>query len=94
MPLKMPKTLDIPNIEVIGTLEDIKEWLREFSELMMMVYEHSKADVQVVDAGDIAYLGDSQTNGSWRFRINSTTGNLDVEKRISGSWVRKWSYTE
>lgn len=33
------------------------------------------------------YIGDSVTDGSWRFIINED--NLEVQKRVSGNWVTK-----
>jgi len=37
-------------------------------------------------------LGDPQTDGSWRFRINAA-GDLAIERRVSGSWTEKGSFT-
>jgi hypothetical protein len=37
------------------------------------------------------YIGDSSTNGSWRFYISG--GNLVFEKRESGSWNEKGAIT-
>ena len=88
MGIAMPKTLDIPNIEEIETLEDIKSWLRRFSELMLMVYEHSKADIRVLDTE----LGDSETDNSWRFKV--VGGTLEVQKRIAGTWVKIGTWSE
>jgi hypothetical protein len=36
-------------------------------------------------------LGDPQTDGSWRFMVD-TSGNLSVQKRESGSWVEKGNF--
>lgn len=37
------------------------------------------------------YMGDPNTNGSWRFYINGD-GDLAFEKRISGSWVERGKF--
>jgi len=39
------------------------------------------------------YMGDPNTNGSWRFYVNSS-GDLVFEKRISGTWVEKGKFTQ
>jgi hypothetical protein len=39
------------------------------------------------------YMGDPNTNGSWRFYPNSS-GDLVFEKRISGTWTEKGKFTE
>ena len=39
------------------------------------------------------YMGDPQTNGSWRFYPDSN-GDLVFEKRISGTWTEKGKFTE
>ena len=35
------------------------------------------------------YLGDTLSNGSWRWYIEVTTGDLIFEKRMSGTWTYK-----
>lgn len=39
---------------------------------------------------DPFYIGDSATDGSWRFTISGS--NLSVQRRESGSWVEKGSF--
>jgi hypothetical protein len=39
------------------------------------------------------YMGDPDTNGSWRFYV-SNSGDLVFEKRISGIWTEKGKFTE
>jgi len=39
------------------------------------------------------YMGDPNTNGSWRFYPDSN-GDLVFEKRISGTWTEKGKFTE
>jgi hypothetical protein len=39
------------------------------------------------------YMGDPDTNGSWRFYVSSS-GDLVFEKRISGIWTEKGKFTE
>ena len=39
------------------------------------------------------YMGDPQTNGSWRFYPDSN-GDLVFEKRIAGTWTEKGKFTE
>lgn len=85
MPIKMPKTLDVPDIERINDVNDVKTFLREFTEILTMSYEHSKADVQALHHDDDLYLGESNVNGSWRF--HKTNGHLQLQKRISGTWT-------
>lgn len=45
----------------------------------------------VVEA--IQYMGDPNTNGSWRFYPDSN-GDLVFEKRIAGTWTQKGKFTE
>jgi len=44
-------------------------------------------DVEGIDMGltDYYYLGDVDTDGSWRWFINS--GDLTFQKRVSGTWT-------
>jgi len=39
----------------------------------------------VIGASNYVYLGDPDTNGSWRFTLD--TGDLKVQKRVSGTWT-------
>jgi hypothetical protein len=41
----------------------------------------------------VQYMGDPNTNGSWRFYPDSN-GDLVFEKRISGTWTQKGKFTE
>ena len=41
----------------------------------------------------VQYMGDPNTNGSWRFYPDSN-GDLVFEKRISGTWTEKGKFTE
>ena len=41
----------------------------------------------------VQYMGDPNTNGSWRFYPDSA-GDLVFEKRISGTWTEKGKFTE
>ena len=44
----------------------------------------------VLNSSNYFYLGDPDTDGSWRFKLN--TGNVDFEKRVSGVWVARHSF--
>jgi hypothetical protein len=44
-----------------------------------------------VDSTSYTYIGDSATNGSWRFYINGT--DLVFERRESGTWIEKGAFT-
>ena len=44
----------------------------------------------VLNAANYFYLGDPDTDGSWRFKLVS--GNIDFEKRVSGAWVGRHSF--
>ena len=48
-------------------------------------------ETAVVVSGDYLSMGDPKTNGSWRFMID-TSGNMSVQKRVSGSWVEKGNF--
>jgi len=41
--------------------------------------------------GDPTYIGDPNTDGSWRFIINGT--DLSVQRREGGIWVEKAAFT-
>ena len=45
----------------------------------------SSSESVVISATGSYYIGDPSTDGSWRFKINSS-GNLVIEKRVSSSW--------
>jgi hypothetical protein len=47
-------------------------------------------EIHLVAAGTI-YLGDSETDGSWRISRSGT--DLHFDRRESGSWVNKGSHT-
>jgi hypothetical protein len=43
-----------------------------------------------IGTSDYFYLGDANTDGSWRFHVSGS--NLRFERRISGSWVDKGGF--
>ena len=51
-----------------------------------LLSEASGADIQITNDA-IVYIGDKNTNGSWRYRINGTA--LVYERREVGVWVTK-----
>jgi len=90
MPTGLPKTLEVPNLDRVSDIKSIKEWLRQFTRILRENYEMTQADIIVLGSGDIAYLGDSETNGSWR--LNKTSTQLLVQRRESGTWETKWAF--
>ena len=46
---------------------------------------HPKNDDVVIPSNLFYYIGDKNTNGSWRIGIVS--GKLEVQKRVSGTWT-------
>jgi len=51
-----------------------------------LLSEASGADIQITNDA-IVYIGDKNTNGSWRYRINGI--DLVYERREVGVWVTK-----
>ena len=49
------------------------------------------SETAVVMNANYFSLGDARTDGSWRLKIDSS-GNLSVEKRVSGSWIVKGNF--
>lgn len=42
---------------------------------------------QITLTGQVVYLGDENTDGSWRFSVSG--GNLLIEVRVAGVWTTK-----
>jgi len=52
----------------------------------------SVSESSVVVDGDYHYMGNPTTNGTWRWFVNGD-GDLEFQKRITGSWVYKTKFT-
>ena len=48
-------------------------------------------DVFVIDKNGDVLFGDSLTDGTWKLFLDS--GNFSIQKRESGSWVTKQTWT-
>jgi hypothetical protein len=64
---------------------------------VMRIYSESDgsgsvSESSVVIDGDYHYMGNPSTDGSWRWFINGD-GDLEFQKRVSGSWVYKNKFT-
>lgn len=64
---------------------------------VMRIYSESDGagsvtENSVVIDGDYNYMGNPTTNGSWRWFINGD-GDLEFQKRVTGSWVYKTKFT-
>lgn len=60
MSILAPKTLDVPNIEVLRVGPDMKLWLRQFCGLLQQLFEMIAADVEIVAPGGVLQEHDIQ----------------------------------
>lgn len=96
MGVKTPKNLEIPPIDPLDISDDLKQWLRIFSENVAFFLRQSRSDAVEVSSGEWYYLagGSEGVDGSWRFGISSTDAVL--QKRVSGTWTthHQWEFTD
>jgi len=64
------------------------EWVGFFTALMAKIPQVN--EVHLIATG-VVYLGDSATDGSWR--IVRSGNDIHFDRRESGAWVNKGSFT-
>jgi len=93
--ISMPKTFDWPDI---GGIKDpaTKKAMEELLQTLTFQYERLRESTATVALGNVAFIGDPLTDGSWKFEISGSgaTSTLTVKVRISGTWKTVWGYTQ
>jgi len=90
--LGMMKTLDVQSIQKLPLpktqrdWDEFKRWLIIWTEQMTRIIELIQADAIITSTGDIAHIGDENTDGSWKFYKDSNN-ILRTQQRISGTWT-------
>ena len=65
-------------------------WINWFLDLWKLFRFDESGNVNLTDTGAV-YLGDANTNNSWR--MIRSGNNLVFQRRETGSWVTKGTYT-
>ena len=93
--MRAPKTIRLPRPKDLKSnkVEDIQNFLEVFFNELDKIYRllwQDAATIQV-DEDNWVYFGNKDVNGTWR--MGGVGNNLEVQKRISGTWKRmgKWS---
>ena len=93
--MRAKKSLHLPRPKELQSnkLEDIQEHFRLLTEELDKTYRllwQDAATIQV-DDDNWVYFGNKDVNGTWR--MGGVGNNLEVQKRISGTWTKmgKWS---
>jgi len=92
MAVLSPKNIDIPPIEPLDIPDDVKRWLRQFSDNLAFFLRNIRSDAVETTDGLTQYFGPSTKNGSWRIRNDGT--DLYFEVQIGAAWIRKLKLTQ
>jgi len=94
--MRAKKSLSLPMPEALKSnkLEDIKEHLRQLTEVLDKGYRLLYQDVATiqVDADGWIYFGEKDTDGTWR--IGRVDNNWEMQRREDGTYVGKAGATE
>lgn len=75
------------NKVVISTTDDLSNTPSEKVVVSEIVESNVHIKAPSTEVSDAYYLGDRDTNGSWRFKV--VGGNLEIQVRTAGIWVTK-----